>query len=336
MLEIKEILAEKDYHPETIVPNVPITQTWWYGELQKKRGRVVRRFDISEDGDTKLLVQFIEYQLMGKLNYWYAAYGPVIKDNDEMMPRELDKALRSKGSANTVFIRLDFTPKVETKVFTKVSKTSGSGSFYQPRYEWYTDISGSSDQILMAMHQKTRYSVRLAEKKGVTVEIINGININNQLQSFMSLMRGTAKRNNFTLHDEVYYQTFFDEVASRGNGFLILAKHHDDILAVHLVVLVGKVAHYVFGATSDKLKELCAPYLAHWGGMLEGKKRGATIYNFGGISEQGSAPHWESITVFKKKFGGYTHPHSQYYDVVLKSFWYHLYNFRKWLKGIKN
>lgn len=346
MFQMKEIIEEQDYHPEEIVADVSLTQTWWYGEVQKRRGRVVRRFAVLEDGNTRLLVQFIEYSLIGELNYWYAPYGPVVKDSSQDFLKQFEIAIRSKASASTVFIRLDFTrlpspagsangwqaPSIETNVFTKVSKISGSGSYYQPRYEWYTDISKSDEEILMAMHQKTRYSVRLAEKKGVLTEIVSGGSINTHLPEFIKLMQETAKRNNFTLHDDMYYQAFFDEVARRNNGFLILAKHQGGLLAAHLVVIDGHVAHYVFGGTADTKKDLCAPHLSHFQSMLEAKKRGAIIYNFGGISELGSAPHWESITAFKKRFGGYVHAHGQYLDVVLKPFWYHLYNLRKFIK----
>jgi lipid II:glycine glycyltransferase (peptidoglycan interpeptide bridge formation enzyme) len=100
------------------------------------------------------------------------------------------------------------------------------------------------------------------------------------------------------------------------------------------LVVEGKVGHYVFGASSDHKKELCAPYLAHWAGMLEAKNYGALEYNFGGISENGNAPHWEKITMFKKRFGGRVVNHGPYFDIVLKPFWYYLYVFRKFIKNL--
>lgn len=337
MIELREILEAKDYHPERIVSDTPITQTFWYGAAQERRGRKVHRLIISRDSEDKLLAQFIEYPIGHGLSYWYAPYGPMIKDPSEALIRELDKDIRERArGSKIVFVRLDFTPEIKdvTKVFTKVSRISGYGSYYQPRYEWYKDVSSTPDEILMSMHQKTRYSVRLAEKKSIKTRIVSGGELGQSLGSFIKVMQETATRNDFKLHDDDYYQCMFDEIARSGRGFLVEAYLGEELLASHLVVLEGKIAHYLFGGSSDSHKELCAPYLAHYQGMLESKRRGALIYNFGGISENGSAPHWESITTFKKRFGGYAHAHGQYHDVVLKPFWYHLYNIRKFVKSL--
>ncbi|MFA6050719.1 MAG: peptidoglycan bridge formation glycyltransferase FemA/FemB family protein [Candidatus Paceibacterota bacterium] len=340
MISIKEIVTEAEYKPREVCDSVPLPQTWWYGEAQVKRGRQVKRFALFRDNEIKGYVQWIAYPLVSTLSYWYAPYGPVMASPD----REILIALRDKFKSleednGIVFIRFDFFPALSgemtdtaSKIFTRSSKTASSGSYYQPRYEWYTDIKESEDTIIMAMHQKTRYSVRLAEKKGVTTSVVSGKDLSSHLSSFLDLMKKTAKRNQFTLHDDFYYKTFFEEVAERGNGFLIEASLSGELLASHLVIVEGDVAHYVFGGTSDTKKEICAPFLAHFNGMKEAKLLGAKYYNFGGINEAGSAPHWEGVTAFKKRFGGHVVAHSEYFDVVIRPFWYHLYNFRKFIK----
>ena len=336
VIAIKEIFSEVEWHPESILPDFPFQQAYWYGEMQKRRGRNVKRFVISKDAVIVGYVQFVVYPLLGFLKYWYAAYGPVTKNADDEIFRKIKSEICAQDA---VFVRLDFTPTLSSelfksagRIFTKSPKASSSGSYFQPRHEWYTDISGTADEILSTMHQKTRYSVRYAEKKGVKTEIILGDRLLSHLQVFLSLMKDTAKRNRFSLHDDNYYQCFFEEVAKRNNGFLVEAKLGEEILALHFVVVEGGVAHYAFGGTADQKKELCAPYLAHFAGMLEAKKRGAKEYNFGGISEAGDAPHWAGVTAFKKRFGGRVVSHSSYFDIVLKPFWYYLYIIRKFFK----
>ena len=336
MITTKEIFSEAEWHPESILPDFPFQQAFWYGEMQKRRGRNVRRFVISKDAVIVEYVQFVVYPLLGFLKYWYAAYGPVTKNADD----EIFRKIRLEICAhNAVFVRLDFTPALSSeflksagRILTKASLASSSGSYFQPRHEWYTDISKSPDEILAAMHQKTRYSVRYAEKKGVKTEIISGDKLLSHLQDFLSLMKDTARRNKFSLHDDNYYKCFFDEIAKRGNGFAVMAHLGEEAQASHIVVLEGGIAHYAFGGSSDQKKELCAPYLAHFAGMLEAKKRGAKEYNFGGISEAGDAPHWAGVTAFKKRFGGRIVSHSPYFDIVIKPFWYYLYIIRKFFK----
>ena len=45
------------------------------------------------------------------------------------------------------------------------------------------------------------------------------------------------------------------------------------------------------------------------------------------------AINMDSLTTFKKKFGGREIVHSDFYDVVVKPLWYRLYNFRKRVKS---
>ncbi|MES2060265.1 MAG: peptidoglycan bridge formation glycyltransferase FemA/FemB family protein [Patescibacteria group bacterium] len=341
MIEIKEIKEEHDWHPEGILAQVPFQQAFWYGEMQSKREREVRRFEMILEGEVRMCVQFVAYPLISGKKYWYAAYGPIIKNADVHLLKCIEKECRALLAApDVVFVRLDFSPPISLeflsdakKIFHKASNASSSGSYFQPRSEWYTDISGSAEEILAAMHQKTRYSVRYAEKKGVKAEVISGSDLLSHLPAFLDIMKDTAKRNGFSLHDDGYYKCFFEAVAERGNGFIVAAMHGEDLLASHCIAIEGAVAHYVFGASSDKHKELCAPYLAHYMGMLEAKKRGALEYNFGGISEEGAVPHFEGITAFKKKFGGHAFLHGGYFDIVVQPFWYYLYVLRKFLKS---
>ncbi len=57
-------------------------------------------------------------------------------------------------------------------------------------------------------------------------------------------------------------------------------------------------------------------------------------FNFGGISTAESPnKNWESLTSFKKKFGGLEVRHSDFFDIVVNKPIYRLYNLRKLLKS---
>ena len=55
------------------------------------------------------------------------------------------------------------------------------------------------------MPPKNRYNIRLAENKGVAIEIIEN-NFEKYFEDFYNLIERTAKRNNFKLHPEIYYK----------------------------------------------------------------------------------------------------------------------------------
>jgi lipid II:glycine glycyltransferase (peptidoglycan interpeptide bridge formation enzyme) len=74
-------------------------------------------------------------------------------------------------------------------------------------------------------------------------------------------------------------------------------------------------------------------YLAQWKAITHAKKIGCVDYDFGGIANDNKMyKGWEGLTAFKKKFGGREVRHSDFFDVVVQPFWYHLYNLRKLLK----
>ena len=63
-------------------------------------------------------------------------------------------------------------------------------------------------RIALGMHEKTRYSIRLAEKKGIAVEIVTN-NFEKYFEIFYKLMEGTAERNSFGLHQKKILQDNF-------------------------------------------------------------------------------------------------------------------------------
>ncbi len=65
------------------------------------------------------------------------------------------------------------------------------------------DLSSSEDEILARMKQKTRYNIRLAEKKGVTVRV----GTQADLPILYRMYAETSVRDGFVIRDEGYYQT---------------------------------------------------------------------------------------------------------------------------------
>jgi peptidoglycan pentaglycine glycine transferase (the first glycine) len=71
----------------------------------------------------------------------------------------------------------------------------------QPPNTVMVDLRPSPDDILAQMKQKTRYNIRLAAKKDVTVRQGNLKDI----LTFNKLMRQTGERDQFGVHTPMYY-----------------------------------------------------------------------------------------------------------------------------------
>jgi lipid II:glycine glycyltransferase (peptidoglycan interpeptide bridge formation enzyme) len=180
------------------------------------------------------------------------------------------------------------------------------------------------------MHEKTRYSVRLAMKKGVITEIVRS-DFEKYFEVFYDLMSGTAKRNGFSLHQKNYYQNIFKNLQS-GNAYLVVARYKEKILVIKLILRYGQVAYSVFSGSSNDHRDLRPTYLVQWVAISEAKRLGHNFYNFGGISSGKIYQGWDGLTVFKKNFGGMEITHSNFFDIIVQPFWYYLYNFRKLIK----
>lgn len=321
----------------------PFTQADFYGGWQKRLGRRVRRFRVYlvsatfEEDELVAYFQIIKYPLPFGKSYCYIPYGPVSKYFSEDFLLALKQELQRIAKAeNAVFVRLDFTPPIADKIldkfFTRSWRSSYHSAYFQPRVEWFLNLGKPFDQLLNEMHEKTRYSIRLSEKRGITTEIIT-TNFDDYFEIFHDLMKETARRNHFQLHPEQYYRQIFRSLSETPNSFLSIARYGEKVLAIDLVLVFGRIANYVFGGSSSEERNRLPAYAGLWRAICQAKKVGCTDYNFGAVSAAGdSYKGWDGLTAFKKKFGGREVVHSAFYDVVVSPLWYWLYNLRKWLK----
>ena len=336
--EFREI-GNENYDPSNLCENVPFTQASFYGDWQKSLGRTVKRFLTYSGNEVVAYVQLIKYPLLLGKSYFYIPYGPVTKDFSEDFFANLKQELKRIAKAeNSVFVRLDFTPPVTSetlsKFFTKAPLYTYHSAYFQPRTEWFLSLEKPESELLGSMHEKTRYSIRLAERKEITAEIITE-DFAKYFEAFYELMAGTAKRNGFSLHQKNYYENIFQNL-SKTNCYLSIAKYDEKILAIDLVIVFAKIASYVFGGSSNEERNRMPTYLAQWKAICYAKQLNCNYYNFGGISTENKIyKGWDGLSIFKKKFGGKEIIHSDFFDVVVNPFWYHLYNFRKYLKKIR-
>lgn len=206
----------------------------------------------------------------------------------------------------------------------------------QPQTSIKIDLHGSEDEILAAMKQKTRYNIRLAAKKGVTVRQGDTADIN----TFYALAQTTAGRDGFGIHAPGYYQTAL-ELFGSDRCALLLAEFDGEPLAALMVFRQGASAYYFYGASSDTQRNLMPTYLLQWEAIRWAKHHGCASYDLWGI------PHADEPTLeaefsnrsdglwgvyrFKRGFGGQVAHTLGAFDFVYKPWLYQLYRRRRGL-----
>ncbi|MEI8249362.1 MAG: peptidoglycan bridge formation glycyltransferase FemA/FemB family protein, partial [Candidatus Taylorbacteria bacterium] len=242
----RELAPNEAFDPNILQSGTPFTQQSFYGTWQHNLKREVKRYVALKDTQIVAYFQLIVYPLIKGKQYIYIPYGPVCTDSSpECIQALKDELATIAKKNNAVFVRLDFSPVLPAEIlkknFTSAPQSTYHSAYFQPRYEWFLSLNDSEDEILKKMHEKTRYSVRLAERKGIVCEIVTS-DFEKYFETFYTLMAGTAERNGFSLHDKAYYQTIFVDLKSIAGSYLSVASFEGKILAIDLVIVSGGVA----------------------------------------------------------------------------------------------
>lgn len=184
------------------------------------------------------------------------------------------------------------------------------------------DLSPSEDEILMRMHQKTRYNIRLAEKKGVLVSEAD----ESDWPSIYHLYAETADRDGFIIRPWDYYQRVWSILSSNKMANCLQARVNDELVGAIWVVGFGKKAHYLYGMSSSKHREFMPNHILQWRGMLLAKSQGRDMYDMWGAPDEFTQTDTLSgVFRFKQGFGGQVVRTIGAWDFPINNTAYHLY-----------
>jgi lipid II:glycine glycyltransferase (peptidoglycan interpeptide bridge formation enzyme) len=207
----------------------------------------------------------------------------------------------------------------------------------QPTDSLLLDLRQSSEQLLGAMHEKTRYNIRLAEKKGVQISSSSGLDARDDLKSFLLLNKQTTLRDKFASHAPMYYQAMLQRLPPEMIKVYV-ARYEKDVIAANLVITFGDTTTYVHGASSDNYRNVMAPYLLQWRQILDAQASGIKWYDFFGIEtperlrSSRAGGSWAGITRFKQGFSGQVVSLVGAYELPLRRSWYRILNIRRKLR----
>lgn len=325
-MDIK-IIDDKKTWDDLIVSrkNSQFLQSWSWGVFQQMLGRDVVRLRAFEGENPLASLQVILHPLPAANSYWYVPRGPIFHaekvDHKELFTK-LEKVLHDHHG-DTMFIRVDALDSID------VSGVSLPTT--QPANELAVQLFLGEDKLLESMREKTRYNIRLAERKHVTAKRIDDVDY--ALRAFpkvWELLQITAKRQGIHTHAKEYYETMLKTLLSNDEAQLFVAEYDNKIIAAHITIGYGDTLYYAHGASNNAQRNLMAPHLLHWTAMKFGKESGYNYYNLGGISPDGVENHkWQSLTHFKTGFGNnetlvkYHYPEAV--DLIQRAVWYKVY-----------
>ncbi len=212
----------------------------------------------------------------------------------------------------------------------------------QPEDTLMLDLKKSEEEIPKEMKQKTRYNIKLAEKKGVKIKYqVSSIKHQDYFEKFWLLTEETSRRNGIISHPKEYYFKMLKALNENGSDLqnklysrLYVAEFEDKIIAANIVLFFGDMAIYLHGASSNEYRNVMAPYLLQWKQILDAKRNGYKKYDFWGITIGDERKSWQGITKFKKGFGGHEKSYIGAYDLAFNRVGYSLYKTARKMKLI--
>ena len=243
-------------------------------------------------------------------NMMYSSRGPVCDIHDKKVLEQLTDGIKELGKKYNAFVlRIEPDIKKDDQEFRKIVEEIGykikddAKDFkdeIQPRFVFRLDIKGKTeDEVLAGCHQKTRYNIRLAKRKGVVVKE----GTREDLKDFHKIMIETGSRDGFIIRSLDYFEKMYDELAPK-HMKLLMAYYEDKPISGIIPIMYGNKTWYLYGASSNQHRNLMPNYLLQWEMIRQAIQNKCDIYDFRGVSGVVDETHPQyGLYRFKKGFG---------------------------------
>lgn len=318
-------------NPETwnnIVASFPdphLLQTWQWGQVKSQYGwePEFRLWGGEANPDAAALILRREMSVSGfaaRLRVLYIPKGPLLRDwtdsdlRDGVVADLIDLARKS----GAIFIKMDpdiplgrGIPGEEGAEVDALGEQIcrewvGDGWRYsadqiQFRNTVMVDLRASEEEMLARMKQKTRYNIRLAGRKGVTVRA----GTKDDFNTLYSMYAKTSARGGFVIRGEDYYQALWGAFYEQSMLTPLVAEVEGEAAAGLMLFHFAGRAWYLHGMSNELHRKKMPPYLLQWEAMRIAKKKGCHEYDLWGAPESfdENDSMW-GVFRFKRGLGG--------------------------------
>ena len=281
-------------------------------EWGKVKTNWIKEVVLAEDENHKIIgsicVWIRKMPIFG--NMMYSSRGPVCDIHDKKVLEQLTDGIKELGKKYNAFVlRIEPDIKKDDQEFRKIVEEIGykikddAKDFkdeIQPRFVFRLDIKGKTeDEVLAGCHQKTRYNIRLAKRKGVVVKE----GTREDLKDFHKIMIETGSRDGFIIRSLDYFEKMYDELAPK-HMKLLMAYYEDKPISGIIPIMYGNKTWYLYGASSNQHRNLMPNYLLQWEMIRQAIQNKCDIYDFRGVSGVVDETHPQyGLYRFKKGFG---------------------------------
>ena len=362
------------------LPNPHFLQTYEWGQVKAKygwepiylvwdkEGKMKEERDVSNlsslvfpPSAAALLLkrQVISSGFAARLSVLYSPKGPLLDwTNESLRTRVLDGLQSFAKKQGAIFLKVDPDVALGTgvpggeddvldnggqAVMSELKRKGWEYSSDQIQFKntVLIDLHPTEEELLARMKQKTRYNIRLAEKKGVSLRV----GTLDDLAMLYKMYAETSVRDGFVIRDEGYYKTVWQTFMGLNVGKLessqvetfqpsnlptcepIIAEVDGEPVAAIFVFYFAGRAYYVYGMSRSTHREKMPTYLLQWEAMKRAKAKGCTVYDLWGAPEvfDESDSLW-GVYRFKEGLGGKVLRTLGAWDFAPSPLWYKMYS----------
>lgn len=314
-------------------PDAHILQTAAWGELKARFGWSAQLVAVTRDdriaAGALVLFRPLPFRL-GTLAY--IPKGPIVDLADAELAATLITGLDALARRRRAILLKIEPDAIDAEPYARLGFRLSPQTVQPPR-TIVIDITHSEREILFAMHQKTRYNIRLAGRKGVVVREA----AQDDVLAFNVLMQVTAARDGFEMHSPDYYKACFDLFVPGGRARLFVAETDGQIVAGLFAFAQGQRAWYFYGASDNEFRERMPNHAVQWQAIRWAMSIGCREYDLWGVPDEDetaleaqylnrSDGLW-GVYRFKRGFGGRVTRFAGALDRVYNPLLYRVYLF---------
>ncbi|MCH7541167.1 peptidoglycan bridge formation glycyltransferase FemA/FemB family protein [Patescibacteria group bacterium] len=231
--------------------------------------------------------------------------GTLIKIPRAPLPIPLKEIEALAQNQNSFFLKIEPTVETNENSAKSILSLLNNYGFTQDRWALSPtrtikiNLTKSEEGLLKDLEKDTRYSVRLAIRRGVRVRQTD------DFEEFKKMYYDTAKRKKFwPAKKEI--ETLWKIFHKGKSAAILTAYYNNEAVASTLLLYHGTSGHYQHAASIEGHRDIMAPYLLLWEAMKFLKKKGCRVLDLEGIYDPRirSTRNWKGFTLFKRGFGG--------------------------------
>jgi peptidoglycan pentaglycine glycine transferase (the first glycine) len=308
----------------TALPDRHVLQSWEWGQFKSRWGWQPRYFAYEADHHITAAALVLRRSIARSLNILYVPKGPAMNYSDAaLVDRVLNDLIDIARRDRAIFIKIDPDLARSDRTILLDRGWRESAEQIQFRNTMLIDLTPAEDQLLAAMKPKTRYNIRLAQKKGVSVSL-GGLD---DLDRLYAMYDETAQRDGFIIRPIDYYRDAWGSFIQSGLAQPFIAEVEHEAVAALILFRFADRVWYLYGMSRSQHREFMPNHLLQWEAMRWAKAHGCTLYDlWGAPDELSESDSMWGVYKFKEGLGGQFTQHVGAVDFVVSRFGYWLYS----------